>query len=792
MWKKLLIVLIALTGTFTVGYAYYNLSLDAATTPFQLPKGAKVVLGTYNGNEIVWDIGNNDNNGSYVLMSSKPITTMGTYDSSVPVSTTLLTGSARENYCLKFVRSGAHVTTYCPIAPLEREIAKISLTSQATNAVSRLPFLPSVAEIKNGGSLNLTLNDRAYSSGANYYVKGYFTIPLYNSGFYGNFYFQPFQYAVDVAISVDYYDVDTGGYLSRNEKMGSDYVRGWSYNGEPIIQQPLRPFATVERSKIMFAANTSYTDGSWHSYTIDTANLNKNNELNPNKLRIQSSLTASLLDIKRNNHSTQKVVKNQSVDLSVNANTGINTKMSVILYDDAGTQIQYYKLGSNTLSGTNNYTVDLTSIPVGKYQVAVINEEYDASSNLPVESSAISDLMPLEIVEPHKLTYTKTPQSGATTGDYEFSKNVNAGQAVGKITVNPQGVMPLTYTIEANGDNTYQNFEIDGLSSGTSSSTSLNVKIKSGAPDLVNGGLKAGNYKFCITAVDANGDPVDTSGNPTEKVCTSFTVEKTNLAVAFHDPAMTTKSIANAATVWNETATATPSNGTKITYTKVGGDISMINIDPDTGAITYNGGKAFGKVKIRATVDDDPASGEDNYNPAYVEKEIVIYREVDGVVTPDPASSDTTIPTFSASDTNIKTGGTIGKIQGSLGTPDTIGGSTTTYSYTIKPDPTSDGSMFQVNASTGVIKANANLGVDTYNFVIIVSDKWSSKEIAVTVNVGMAPAENLKFYQSPTSNTIITTKSAALTDTGVTVFATVKVTLRHSINSIINHSFYAK
>ncbi|MCI9293416.1 MAG: hypothetical protein HFF02_09015, partial [Erysipelotrichaceae bacterium] len=53
-------------------------------------------------------------------------------------------------------------------------------------------------------------------------------------------------------------------------------------------------------------------------------------------------------------------------------------------------------------------------------------------------------------------------------------------------------------------------------------------------------------------------------------------------------------------------------------------------------------------------------------------------------------------------------------------------------------------------------------------------------------------AENLKFYQNPTSNTIITTKSAALTDTNVTVFATVKVTLRHSINSIINHSFYAK
>ena len=79
-----------------------------------------------------------------------------------------------------------------------------------------------------------------------------------------------------------------------------------------------------------------------------------------------------------------------------------------------------------------------------------------------------------------------------------------------------------------------------------------------------------------------------------------------------------------------------------------------------------------------------------------------------------------------------------------------------------------------MNASTGIIKANANLGVDTYNFVIIVSDKWSSKEVPVTVNVGMAPAENLKFYENASSNTMITQKSVKITDTNVSVYATVK------------------
>ena len=45
MWKKLLIALIALTGTFTVGYAYYNLNLNAAGTKYQVPANATVKLG---------------------------------------------------------------------------------------------------------------------------------------------------------------------------------------------------------------------------------------------------------------------------------------------------------------------------------------------------------------------------------------------------------------------------------------------------------------------------------------------------------------------------------------------------------------------------------------------------------------------------------------------------------------------------------------------------------------------------------------------------------------------------
>ena len=139
---------------------------------------------------------------------------------------------------------------------------------------------------------------------------------------------------------------------------------------------------------------------------------------------------------------------------------------------------------------------------------------------------------------------------------------------------------------------------------------------------------------------------------------------------------------------------------------------------------------------------------------------------------PHANSSDVNSPTFAANDANIKINGVIGTIKGSLGTPDYVTSGNTTYSYGMKS--TGDGSFFTVNASTGEIKSNANLGVGTYNITVTVSDKWSSKEIPVTINVGKAPAEDLKFYENSTSNTVINAKTVNFTDTNVSVYATVK------------------
>ncbi len=426
----------------------------------------------------------------------------------------------------------------------------------------------------------------------------------------------------------------------------------------------------------------------------------------------------------------------------------------------------YYKNISKDPNGS--FEIDTSNFEIGSYRISLVDETVSAGNAATYSSQLKSKNINVVEYQPHTVSFTKK------TG-LEHGKNVNAGDSIGdlKLSDTVTTVFPITYTLEANGDNSYQNFEIDGLDSNQASNAkSLSVKIKANAPDLTAEGLKAGVYKFCVVTHDADGMPANPVTNKT-KICTSVSIDKTNLTAAFDDPNQTKKSIADASTAWNETATANPNTGAKVTYSVSGGDTYLIDIDADTGAITYKGNGAFGKVKIKATADDDPDSGNDNYNSAFTEKEIIIYKQVDGSVTPHANSSDSIIPAFTATDTNVKTNGIIGTIQGTTGTPDNIGGSSTiTYKYGIETG--GDSSLFTVDPNTGVIKTTGNLGVQSYHITVTVSDKWSTKQIPLTINVGVANAEDLRFYETSAAVNMISQKSVKVTDTNVSVYATVK------------------
>ena len=746
---KILIGLLMLAGTCSFGYAYVDRQLNATGGTLTLldrdssstGAGNRFVLGEYEGNEVVFELIKDD-----IAMVSGDFVRLGLCANNCPVGQGLII-----NY--------SDTTMYY----VETEINN-SMSSIAKSALTRNAFIPTESEIMDGGTFGFTSMHRV-----NLNVPQYLgNVP--NAVFSWHGIQMTKEWSVDYAFVKDStYDIDANfvtAYYSSDGIVHSKQPHIRTGSG-PLIAYLIRPALILDHSKVAFAVAGTPSSLS----AIDNKNTNV-----VLKLRISDpSISAPSIT------ETAKKSYAKGDEIEVKYSGAIPGKnISALLYNTKTNEFSYYQSFPNQpASGTLKIKTDQFNIG-DQYSIQLVNESV-SNDNQPVGASSFSQSFEVEIVQQHKLAYTKQLGSGASTGiDYEYKKNVNEGDTVGRITVNPLGAVPLTYKIESNGgDNTYQNFEIDGLdANNASSAASLNVKIKVGGPNIYEGGLKVGEYKFCISAQDSNENPDVPNTSDQTKVCTTFKVEKPKLTITFDDKNTTKKTVTEAATNWNETATVTPTptpKDVKVTYTKVGGDIGLIDINPDTGEITYTGNVTFGKVKIRATADDkDKDQGVDNYDEVYTDKEIIIAQDLEGVITPDTNSSDPNIPTFTATDTNVQTGGTIGKVQGTQGTPDNLKSGTITYTYGLKSD--GDGSLFSVNASTGEIKSNADLSTGVYNITVTITDKWNPKpkDIPVTINVGVAAAEELKFYSDKNAITVINQKKVKYTDKNVFVFATVK------------------
>ena len=202
--------------------------INAQSAPaFRMPKGSKVVLGKYNSKEVVWDIGNNENNGSYVLMSSKPIDdamNLFATDSGLPIITSPAALADRENAILK-MKSTSH--SYCPVTPIKNKINQISLNRNDAIILIRIPFLPSVHDVKNGGNLGLSLSDRAYSSSITYWIDGYLKGLYLGGTAYMSAYHNASQKPADYNLNDrDVRDFDTGEIIPQSENiMWSEFIK---------------------------------------------------------------------------------------------------------------------------------------------------------------------------------------------------------------------------------------------------------------------------------------------------------------------------------------------------------------------------------------------------------------------------------------------------------------------------------------------------------------------------------------------------------------------------------------
>ncbi|MCI8541658.1 MAG: hypothetical protein HFE67_09155, partial [Erysipelotrichaceae bacterium] len=277
----------------------------------------------------------------------------------------------------------------------------------------------------------------------------------------------------------------------------------------------------------------------------------------------------------------------EGTKIRIKASGSAGGTISAVIFDQQGTPLFYEPLGAAT--GTETlYDLDTSTLSEGTYQIAVVNEELP-NDRTPSKSSAFSNAYVLKITEGIKIT--PSVRSGL-----EYKKNVNLNDIVASLSASG-GVAPMSYTLisdnsVAGHENDYQKFAISGN----------NIVVNE--PN----GINAGDYYFKVSAVDANGYPL----GGVESSVIHVIVSKTSLTVSFDLPNQTKKSITEAQNGWSEMASATPNTGTKVAYTKVGGDISLINIDPDSGAITFSGtANSYGKITIQAIADDDPSTGND-------------------------------------------------------------------------------------------------------------------------------------------------------------------------------------
>ncbi len=721
---------IVLLTMLSVGYAYYNLNMSAAGkgTSVLINRsgsvlGSKFVLGSFDGKDVIMEA-IKDHNGSEILALGQG-------------------GDIRLGLCNTpscNVSTVAYADTNMFI--VENEInASLSTNTKAALTGGNV-FLPAYNDIAAGGTFHLTSDTLKETIGPAYPASAgtqpifqWRGIPMTKTGT------EKAAWMKQEIYNVNYTGLGQAPcYAAGMGDVGTGYFANvcWSNTNKSCADSGsvqsafiVRMAARIMKNKLAFALDTTTTGTSLTAISPSTPS-------DLLKLRIFDNSIGTISV----NDENKSVAKGDKIKIPY-SNADPSKHISVLFYNVSNQIIYYQNFSGKPAAGT--LEIETASLPLGNYGIKLVNEEF-TGDNQPSAVSQFSQTYNVKIVSPHSITYTKTPQSGASTGDYEFSKNVNAGQVVGKVTANPLGVTPLVYELIADGDNSYQNFEIDGLDSNNASiSTPLNIKIKQNAPDLVNGGLKAGTYKFCITAVDDNGYPLDNAGNPSEKVCTSLEVKKTKPTITFDNDDQGTTYVSGSTTSTTthsehaiHTNTDIADNDVNIEYSFVSGNGNIISGGlPFTSANAQDQAdivfvaNASGSIVIQAKIAES-----DNYEAASTTKTITFQLGITANYIEDK-------PNLIAGSTSAKPPTSYTQ-QNRIAHVDVSGG-TAPFTYTL-PSGQGDNGSFYIDAS-GNVYVNTSVGANgltpgSYTIKIEVKDNTTptKQTTTITKTINVAPA----------------------------------------------------
>lgn len=433
-----------------------------------------------------------------------------------------------------------------------------------------------------------------------------------------------------------------------------------------------------------------------------------------------------------------QVYEGNSIDVAAIANIDGGSVVSAFLFDKNTGNLKYYFQNIRSATGsTTKYTLDMSSIPQGAYQLAIVNEQLP-TTDAPTSSSKLSNVVNLDIVKyvPLSITYTNTLNS-LVYG----SNEIKANMAVGYITATG-GVSPYTYDLiaDSSGSNGHEYFK---LASSENANGTLSVLINgTKAPN----GLPAGTYKFTITALDAEGLPVDGSGKSTAKADVTITINKAPANIEFVDPSTRNEPYVSSGTfseMISYSNTDISDANFKISYSTNNG---IIDAQPDgdgNAFITMNSNGITGNVVLTAHLAETA-----NFRSAFTTKTIAVY---DGLKDLKFTPSKTPITTV-----DTQNGGfIIGKVS--------LDGGVANYTYSIENNPleSPDSVSFSIDsvpttAKVMTLTTNGKLSAGTYRIKIKVVDAYAqTKYLPVAITVSPASQTGFEFYDYQ-DNSILT------------------------------------
>lgn len=765
MWKRFLVIIIALVGTFSVVYTFHQ-ELFAETSPYaiggeitgrvnQAPSNLTVADGATNIGIQQYDVIQMNTYNSY---ANKPfawkLIRQATYTNysgngctpsidTVCNNPAITAWFALSNDPIDYLNPGGELSDFVPIpnatwastmsysatdlfTSMTQFNAKLSSNTIDKSFLTYRDFTSTKEQVEKNNTngsfhFNTMVKEGVFSVGAEAEtLNNVFTPSRHDYSYpFGSIYWGSMSYHNAGVNIYNNHAFSDAGLLSNENN---------SQLTSSNIQHDLRAAAYLSKSSIdniVFAVSDGPTKDGGNIFEVKESG---NAAMKPRVY--DASMTIEFLDITRDTlgnglAENNQVSLNSTIFFKVNANKLNNDCLvSALIFDENG-QFIYYKI-----LGSGSYQLfDTTGLDIGKYQVALVNEEFNTSVSGALKSSKLTEVRNFEVVPAlSNLNVKLTPQNHDV---FQYGVNVSQGQQVASITsVGGAGVSyELSASTRENHTLDYKKFEIkDG---------SITVKET--------GGLSSGEYRFIVKAKDIY-------NNVLEKEVT-IQVEQASPKLKFSTSENRYVSYASTKS-FVETITHQNTDGKEninITYEISNPLLASVEKDIDGNAvITLNDTLTYGTFILTAKID-----ATTNYSTMTISKTITIYE---GIQTAKFTAAHSPIYT-----THTQTAGeTIGKISFTGGVGD--------YTFKLEHNPEEDAldnanaDKFALASETSAqreiaLTITAPLSAGTYKVSVKIEDVYHDYVyLPIVITVYSSEQSNFDFY-NPINDEKMTNKT---------------------------------